>query len=141
MTKRTSTLPPQKGSFNTTVLAALIFITAGSVLLGYFQYDIWTGRCEHLSDKCEGCSRLEVEYKPSTCEASAACSWAAAAYLGAGLMMLWVEKHRMTTMRAYDVAVERAAERKAMKISMPAVSIPFSTEDETPQGENKLQVV
>ncbi|KAK1740163.1 hypothetical protein QTG54_009113 [Skeletonema marinoi] len=136
MTTR-STLPNKKG-INSTVIAASILVTAGSVLICYFQYDIWTGRCEHLTDECEGCSRLEIEYKPSTCESSAACSWAAAAYLGVGVMMLWIEKHRMSTMRAYDV--DRAAERKAMKISLPPVNIPFSREDETPQGD-KLQVV
>jgi hypothetical protein len=53
-------------------------------------------------------------------------------------MMLWIEKRRMSTMRVYDV--DRAAERKAMKISLPPVNIPFSREDETPQGD-KLQVV
>lgn len=137
-TRSTPTLPNQKG-INGSILAASILITAGSVLLCYFQYDLWTGRCEHIiPDECEGCSRLELEYKPSTCEASTACSWAAAVYLGVGVMMMWIEKHRMARMR--DVG--SAAERKAMKISMPPMSVPFSEEDETPQGEeNKIQVV
>mmetsp|Transcript_8081 Transcript_8081/g.11654 ORF Transcript_8081/g.11654 Transcript_8081/m.11654 type:complete len:136 (-) Transcript_8081:112-519(-) len=134
----TTTLPNKK-DINSTVVAASILITAGSALLCYFQYDLWTGRCEHLTQVCEGCSRLEVEYKPSTCESSAACSWAAATYLGVGMILLWIEKHRsMSEMRAYDV--DRAEERMAMKISLPDVSIPFSREDETPQ-QDKLQVV
>ena len=138
MTSR-SALPNKKDNNNSTVFAASILITAGAVLLFYFQYDVLTGRCEHLTQVCEGCSRVEqLEYKPSTCESSAACSWAAATYLGVGLIMLWIEKHRMSEMRAHDV--DRDAERMAMKISLPPVSIPFSREDETPQGD-KLQVV
>eukprot|EP00986_Skeletonema_menzelii_P013322 scaffold7658_cov140-Skeletonema_menzelii.AAC.12 len=137
MTTR-SALPNKKGTSNSTAIAASILIIAGSVLLCYFQYDLSSGRCKHLTEVCEGCSRLELEYKPSTCDSSAACSWAAATYLGVGVIMLWIEKHRMSEMRTYDV--DRAAERTAMKISLPPVSIPFSREDETPQGD-KLQVV
>ena len=54
--------------------------------------------------------------------------------------MLWIEKHRMSEMRAHDIDRDAETERMAMKISLPPVSIPFSKEDETPQGD-KLQVV
>ncbi len=135
----TTTLLNKRGT-NNTVITASILITAGSVLLGYFQYDLWTGRCEHLTEVCQGCTRLELEYKPSTCESSAACSWAAATYLGVGVILLWIEKHRsISEMRTYN-DVDSAEERMAMKISMPPVSIPFCREDETPQGD-QLQVV
>ena len=136
MTSR-SALPNKKGTNNSTVISASILITVGSALLCFFQYDVLSGRCEHLTQA--HLSQVEqLEYKPSTCESSAACSWAAATYLGVGLLMLWIEKHRMSEMRAHDV--DRDAERMAMKISLPPVSIPFSREDETPQGD-KLQVV
>lgn len=135
--------PPPSSSkgFNATYLSAFIFITAGSILLCFFQYDLWTGRCEHLAAdayQCEGC--LELEYKPNTCEASAACSWAAATYLGVGVMMLWIEKHRLANVRSRKVVDD--VKRKELNVSLPPVSMPFSTEDETPQEEVvKLQVV
>ncbi len=132
-----SALPIKRGTNNSTVFAASILIAAGSVLLLFFQYDLWTD-CEHLTQELNSNTVEQLEYKPSTCESSAACSWAAATYLGVGLIMLWIEKHRMSEMRAHDV--DRDAERMAMKISLPPVSIPFSREDETPQGD-KLQVV
>ena len=134
--------PPSTKGFNTTYLSASIFITEGSILLCFFQYDLWTGRCEHLAAdaayQCEGC--LELEYKPNTCEASVACSWAAATYLGVGLMMLWIEKHRLANVRSRKAVDD--VKRKELNVSLPPVSMPFSTEDETPQEEvAKLQVV
>ena len=60
-------------------------------------------------------------------------------------MMLWIEKHRIDTTLArddtYAVEEQSAEERKEMKISLPPVSIPFTTEDEKPQEGDKLQVV
>ena len=135
-----SALANKKDNNNSSVFAASILITAGSIILCYFQYDLWTD-CEHLSQELNSNTVEKLEYKPSTCESSAACSWAAAAYLGVGLLMLWIEKHRSMTeteMRAHNMNSD--AEIMAMTISVPPVSIPCSKQDETPQGD-KLQVV